>query len=330
MEQDPFWGLVRNSANGKRVVCLDQNAWIALARGAWDKAAHPDEHIALTRVVTALQAGRIVVPLSFSNIYETAKVNDPVRRTHLAHVQATISGGKVLRGRRRLLEEMLSRRLVEHASGERLALAEDWFLSDLWFEAAADYSPGTFGFEMSERALAWVRQNPARALFNYLAEADEAVRMEGVRRYSASSAELIARIEARRAMVAGETFAMRRRAYGAQLLVDELDFVFTLVKRLSLPWSNVRDLGPKLAKSLVADVPVLNVERELAVRLEDQQRAITENDLRDMASFAAVLPLADLFVAEKPFVNLARQAGLDRAYGVDLRTAVTELTDEML
>lgn len=301
-----------------------------MARGSWDKAVYPDEHAALTRVVMALQANRILVPLSYSNIYETAKINDPVRRAHLARVQASISGGKVLRGRRRLLEEMLSRRLAEHALLERRAPADDWFLSGLWFEAAADYSPGAYGFEISERLLAWVRRNPAHALFKYLVEADEAVRMEGVRRYSQSSAELIARIEARRARIAGETFALRRRAYGAHLLIDELDFVFALVKRLGLSWSNVRDLGPKLAKSLITDVPILNVERELAVRLEDQQRAITENDLRDMASFAAVLPLASLFVAEKPFVNLARQAGLDRMYGVDLRTAVTELTDEML
>lgn len=42
------------------------------------------------------------------------------------------------------------------------------------------------------------------------------------------------------------------------------------------------DLGAPLAKRLILDVPVLNVERELVVRLEDQNRATNENDLRDM------------------------------------------------
>lgn len=301
-----------------------------MARGAWDKASHPDEHAALARVVGALKIGQIVVPLSFTNIYETAKINDPVRRAHLARVQVSISGGRVLRGRRRLLEEMLLRRLAEHASIEQPPLADNWFLSDLWFEAAADYSPETFQLEMSERLLARVKENPAYALFDYLVETDDAVRKEGVRRYSANSADLISRIEARRAQAAGETFALRRRAYAAHLIIDELESVFAQAKRLGLSWSTVSDLGPKLVKDLVADVPVLNVECELAVRLEDQRRPITENDLRDMAAFTAVLPLSDVFVAEKPFVNLARQAQLDRMYGVMLLTNLAYLTDEML
>ncbi|MAK81335.1 MAG: hypothetical protein CMJ17_05575 [Phenylobacterium sp.] len=78
---------------------LSRPAWIALARGAWDKAEHPRDHAALTVVVEALEAGEIVVPLSFTTLYETIKVDNRVRRTHLAHVQATISGGRVLRGR---------------------------------------------------------------------------------------------------------------------------------------------------------------------------------------------------------------------------------------
>lgn len=37
-------------------------------------------------------------------------------------------------------------------------------------------------------------------------------------------------------------------------------------------------------------MPVLDIERELVVRLEDQGRAVTENDLRDMMAFITVLP----------------------------------------
>lgn len=114
------------------------------------------------------------------------------------------------------------------------------------------------------------------------------------------------------------------------MLIDELPLILALAKRLDMPLTTARDLGPSLAKGLIADVPILNVERELAVRLEDQTRAITENDLRDMASFAAVLPLVNVFVAEKPCVNLARQSGLARQYGVELRTNLAELADDLL
>ena len=45
----------------------------------------------------------------------------------------------------------------------------------------------------------------------------------------------------------------------------------------------------------------------------------TENDLRDMQSFCAVLAHADIVVAEKLFSNLATQAGLDKKYGTTIK-----------
>lgn len=316
--------------SSRRILYVDQNAWIALAQGAWDAAAHPAEHAALTLIIRALQADRIAVPLSFANIYETAKVNDPVRRTHLASVQSTISRGHVIRSRRRILEETVLRHIADRLSLEVPPLSDGWFLSDLWFEAAGDYTPERYGFEISGPVLAMIRQDPAFALFNFLAEGDDGVRTEAVRRFSTGSAALIAKLETRRRIVAGETFALRRRAYSARLLLDESEFVFTIAKRLKLAWTSVSDIGASLAKSLVADVPPMNVERELVVRLEDQNRALNENDLRDMDAFTTALPLADVLVAEKPFVNLARQARLGEKYGTTLLTAVTELSPDLL
>src|SRR3546814_12487483 len=86
-------------------------------------------------------------------------------------------------------------------------------------------------------------------------------------------------------IVSGETLALRKRAYGSQLLLDELDFVLATGRTLGLNWSTVRDIGSPMARSIIAEVPILNSERELVVRLEDQPRSINENDLRDMASF---------------------------------------------
>jgi hypothetical protein len=209
-------------------------------------------------------------------------------------------------------------------------LSGRWFLSDLWFEAAADYSAELFGFEFPPKALAYVRSRPSEALFDFLACSDEQVRREGVRRYSADSIDLIARIEARRAGASGESLALRRRAYGARLIIDELEFILAAGRRLGLEWSDVRDIGGSLLRSLTVDVPVLRVERELVIRLEDQARAVTENDLRDMSAFTAVLPLADIVVAEKAFVNLARQARLGELYGTRLLTSIFALgADEL-
>ena len=316
--------------DSKKVLYLDQNAWIALARGAWDKTEHPAEHAALLVVGEAVTAGHVLVPLSFTNIYETMKIDLPVRRAHLAYVLATLSGGKVLRGRRRILEAMLLQRIGVVTGVPVPTLAMDWFLSDLWFEAVAERTSGAFDVEISPVVLGHMQQNPQKALFTYLRGKDEAARQEGVRRYSADSQALIARLEARRHRLAGETFALRLRAYAAQLMVDELNYILELGRQCGLPWFELADIGDKSARSMISDVPILEVERQLAVRLEDQKHVTNENDLRDMYAFTTALPLVDIMVAEKQFVNLSRQAKLDKRYGTLLLTSVHDLTPQML
>jgi hypothetical protein len=306
---------------------LDQNAWVSLARGAWDKDAYPKEYAALSVVIDAIRMRELLVPLSFTNIYETYKINDPKRRIHMANLQATISCGKVFRSRRRIFTETVSTYLASRFELPNVAPEGHWFLSGLWFEATADYSPAVYGLEFSNPVLDYMISEPAKALFEFLASNDDDVRKEAVRRFSNSSAEHIAAIEARRAIVGGETLALRKRAYGARLLIDELEFVLSVGRELGKDWRMVSDIGSSLARQLIVDVPILHVERELVIRLEDHSRAITENDLRDMLAFIVVLPFADVVVAEKPFINLARQARLGEKFETKLLTSVFELSN---
>lgn len=312
-----------------RILYLDQNAWIALARGAWDRNDYPGEHQALTEVIAAIKQNELIVPLSFANMYETMKVNDRARRINLARVQAVVSGGRVFRGRRRILIDTLRAYLCS-----RFGLAPDppiegWFLSGLWLEAAADYSPEMYEFQVSDRVLRYIRENPVETLFDYLAFTHDDVRTEAVRRYTVGSAELVAAIEGRRAVAAGETFARRKRAYGARMVIDEIEFILDAGRSLGLEWKDVRDVGSSLVRSMVVDIPILDVERELVVRLEDQNKPITENDLRDMLAFTTTLPFAHLIIAEKPFVNLAKQARLDVRYDTALLTTIFDFKSSM-
>lgn len=240
-----------------------------------------------------VQAGNAIVPPSFSNIYETNKINDPARRINMARTQAILSGGRVFRGRRKIFTETLESYLAKRFSLTRQTPPEYWFLSDLCFEAVADYSPEIYGFAISQRVMDFIRANPEEAMFNFLAfNADERTRVAAVQQYSRSSADLVRGIESRRQLIVGETFALRKRAYGARLIIDEIDFILETGRRLGLHWESVSDLSSSLVRSLISEIPILNVERELAVRLEDQTRSIEENDLRDMAAFTSVLPPA--------------------------------------
>jgi hypothetical protein len=313
-----------------RVVYLDQNQWIELARSVNKPEANPATFSALELLIRAAVEGRLQVPLTFTNIYETHKINHPERRRYFAWIQATLSQGLVFRSRSAILRAQLTEYLCRSFSVSVPKQPSHWFLSTLFFEAAAEYDPSTFGFAVSERVLAYMRSNPPKALFDYLTEVPDDIRRRAVQNYSASSRDLIDRIQQRRARLQGEPLALRKRAYGAQLLIDHIDLVFELATEIGLPLKTLDDLGSSRARAMMTDVPVLNIERELVLRVESEDRTIDENDLRDVAGLTAALPYADIVVGEKAFLDRARQAKLGERYDTHLLTSLTQLTPDLL
>jgi hypothetical protein len=47
-----------------KLLYLDQNAWVALVRGAWHKTAFPKEHAALATVIMGIKEHVWIVPLN--------------------------------------------------------------------------------------------------------------------------------------------------------------------------------------------------------------------------------------------------------------------------
>ncbi|MBK1696987.1 hypothetical protein [Rhodovibrio salinarum] len=311
------------------VVYLDQNKWVDLARAVKSPSDHPAHHALLTALSRNVETGRLVLPLTAANIYETQKTNDPAQRHNLAILLATASQGLVFRGRHHRLEAELIDLLQAIHGNAPMPRAPGWFLSDVFFEAFADWNDGRLGTMISEDLVGLVHREPARTLYDYLMTMPNEVRTTAVQTFSRSSDDLCRRIEERRRQHAGESFAMRRRIHSALLMIDEIDLILTFANRAGFAWKTVSDIGDKVARRIVEDVPTYYVEREIALRLEAQSRCIEENDLRDMQSFCAAVPYADEVIAEKQFVNLARQAKLDRKYSTKLGTDILSLADSL-
>jgi len=107
-----------------RVLFLDQNKWIDLARGMKDPshAAAP----VFQQLRQEVEAGRVICPLTITQILETAKRNDLRTRTDVATAQAVLSRGHVYRSRKaRLLVEM---RIALHKifDEDPVALPQHW------------------------------------------------------------------------------------------------------------------------------------------------------------------------------------------------------------
>jgi hypothetical protein len=311
------------------IVYLDQNKWIELARAVKNPADYPAQHTLLAAIGREVEAGRLLLPLTATNIYETHKINDPQRRHELAVLQATTSQGLVFRGRHRRLETELNDLWCVLYGRAPVAHVTNWFLSNVFFEAFVDWGDERLGVPISEEAIGVVRAEPARWLYEYLVATPEDVRVAAIRKFSDGSERLRQRVEERRRQHAGESLAMRRRIQSAILMINEVDLILKFANRAGFPWKTVGDMGGRTARRIIEDVPTYYVEREIALRLEAQARPIEKNDLRDMQSFCAIIPYADEVIGENQFVNLARQAKLDKKYRTRLATNVLDLAENL-
>ncbi len=308
-----------------KIVYLDQNKWIELARAVKHPVLYPDLRGLLEALACEVGAGRLAVPLSSTNLYETYKIRDAKRRQELARVQAALSRGLVFRGRYRRLEEEVSDVLRAAYGLPAVDRTPTWFLSDVFFEATAEIGDPRLGVAVSDTFIQAIRHRPALCLYDYLVSGSEAEREATVRQFSEGSAQLKKRIEGRRDRHRESPISERRRIYGAILLIEEMDLIFSFATKAGIPWKTPRDLGPSTTRKIVIDVPVYDTERELTLRLESQARPIHENDMRDMQSFCTAIPYSDVVVGENQFMNLARQAKLDKKYATRLTTNLQDL-----
>jgi hypothetical protein len=309
-----------------RIIYLDQNQWIELARAEKNPSERPQQFAVLKSLRARRDAGEIVLPLASTNIYETYKIADPQRRSTLALLQASLSGGLVFRGRHLRLEIELSAFLAANYHFDRPPLPQWWFLSDLFYEAFVETDDERAQLKISDRLVDLIRQHPATALYDHLTTASNDERLLAVKRWSDGSEALRSRIESRRGRHQNESLAMRRRIYNVLMFSGEIELLARLAGKYGVSWQSMNDIGSALARRLVNEMPIYNTERELVLRLEAQSRPINENDFRDVHAYCAAIPYADEVIGENHLINLTRQAGLGEKYSTRLETDILALS----
>jgi hypothetical protein len=180
------------------ILYLDQNKWIDIARGVNDPDRHPEFYKIVKLLVSKAKARKIIVPLTFTNIYETFKIRNVRRRNQLAWVQATLSHGRFFRGRHHLLKQQIVSYLSSFFGLSSSFNDANWFLTNLFFETVRDYDPVVFELDIKEETLNVMRKESQRAFYSYIVDSTDDERASAVRFFSKSSQELISRIEERR------------------------------------------------------------------------------------------------------------------------------------
>ena len=309
-----------------RVLFLDQNKWIDIARVAKGDSALAPLRPVYERLCEDVDRGSLIAPLTVSHIIETAKRNDVMSRMDVANVQARLSKGFVYRSRK-------ARLLVEIRNALHIAFSEspedlpsNWAIVPGFMQAFETFDTLVAAPD-NARTSRLINQHidPAHQYLDYMQHQDDGRRRLAVRAFSDESKALLARIEERRALMTGSSMDMRYRAYAARLFLDHQGFVAHMLEVIGHTVEEMKALGGEAIVQFVRDVPTLSVEAEIAARLESQTGPLDVNDIRDSLSFYTAIPYSERLVAEKNFTSLARQAKLQEKYNVTLHEKLEEL-----
>lgn len=310
------------------IVFLDQNKWIELARVHSGHTTSGPMAGLFPQLVAAVQGKRALFPLSASNIMETAKRNDPDSRRHVAETQAILSLGYVHRSRASRMGVELRAAIQRRFGAEPVAMPPNWAFAPGFMQAFEPMDELIAGPE----ELARVRglnslMHPAALYLDFMVNQEDAFRREAIAALTQGLAELVVRIESRRERFANKSVDFRRRAYATQSWVENLDLLNRTVAALGYSFDQLRTLEDQALRTLLEDVPTMNVEVEMAARLESRTGALSPNDVLDMQSFYTAIPYSGRIVAEKAAISRAEQARLDSKYGVALSRSLEDLLD---
>jgi hypothetical protein len=308
-----------------KVLFLDQNKWIDLARASVAPEANKEHRSVLEFLVAKVECGELLIPLTAANIFETERTKNVKQRFDLAYTQVLLSGARVFRGYYRQLEVEVAAILAKRYGLPASEPEPLWFLSDIFFESQAEASDPRFQLASFPNAVKFVGKRPQQALFEYLMGTREITREVALRQYAEGAEQLRAAIEERRQRDKTESLALRRRIYSAVTAINIQPKLIEIVESLGLPVHCLADSSGAALRAVIRETPAFHIEVELALKLEALSRPITSHDMCDMRSFCSVLPYADIVVAENLFTNLARQAGFQGEYSVKLETDICAL-----
>lgn len=308
------------------IIFIDQNKWIDFGRVEAKKNAHPELALLYENLISAVEHGKAIFPLTSSHIIETSKRNDPVSRQHVAMAQVRLSKGFVFRSKKsRLLVEMCNalRRIFDEKTSN---FPGNWVIAAGFMQAFEDLDLlVATDKDLETSLLINDHLNPQYLYLEYMMNSDDTLRREAHSNTRAESEALIKRIEQRRLFGSNYPPAMRKRAYSANIFIDHQNLLAEALQITSHTFDDLRACGDQAIVNFINDVPTLNVEIEIASKLELRSCKIETNSLFDMASFSTAIPYSKYIVAEKDFVSLAKQAKLHDRYKTNISHSLKTL-----
>ncbi len=310
------------------LVYLDQNHLIDLARAESGSPRDPAARQVRDLLLAGVKSSKVLCPLSRVHIIETSRIGDHDKRLHLARLLVALSDGWMLAGRSTRLTVEFELAVAKLFGEDVRAPVAPWPLVGNLVEAygSIEYLSEKTGIPAS--TLSTVSALDSRQqILSFLEFPFDAERRLGVENYSHGADELTSRIEGRRAEWRGKSYDMRLRAYSAIVLIECKADLDRGLRRWGKTFDDLMSLGDERCAGLIEMVPTLNVERLLAIQVEQQfQRTVSPNDANDVDALCAAIPYCDFVVTERMWAALARQSRVTDPYRAEVLGSLSELS----
>jgi hypothetical protein len=335
-----------------KLVYLDLNHWISLAKA---HAGHPsgqDVRDVLTACEAATSGGAAVFPLSDTIYFEVSKIGTYRQRRHLREVMELLSGFKVVTSRSVVsaheIETMLDAHVGPSDDPINITAYLDWGVMralgmngalrvgdresgrDVTQEVRAKHPGGPAEFDRIVRA-AHLELN--RSVLDGPASAEEEARMRDVgwnpraafevaERRAVQEIEQVARFNANPAWRRGRI----RDVVAAREVVIEVNEL--LRKGLRDRNVELEDAfpSPESTRKLWDAMPSFDVAVTIKTEYHrDPNHTWRPNDIADIDALGSTLPYCDVVVTDKAVASHARRTGLTDRLGATVLSALHEL-----
>jgi hypothetical protein len=305
-----------------KILCLDQNKWVDLARAHYGREEGKPFVDALAAIRAAVERNTLMVPIMPSNLIEVAEPNDQGRRERTAQFMVDLSGNHSFSKPEPVADLEMNHAIRSVFLGEQV----DPFPREKLVAWGIEFALGRrmVGPEFLVQAL----NEPEASVLALV----HAVGRDGVaegRRLDERAAEAarVARGRGdRSARVGEELTALFGSGSFATRLYGQVEYL-GIEHKLFARWLEGNQ------ERFAAGMPNVDVElRLLLARDQNQHHATHRNDLKDFIFLKLAIPYGNMVVTENSWAHLARAEKMDLQYGTtvmaDLRDLPTLLARE--
>ena len=310
-----------------KIVYLDQNKWIDLARAFYDREDGQKFKDTLSFLQDKVEKNEIIIPISVVHLIETAKNANKDKRERLANFIASLSKGygivSYLNVRDLEIENAILKRIGKPLKHD---ISKSTIGKGLSYTVGLDIE-GLFQSDGLDKLREQINLNPvfaARFMID-LIDRDEVKKI-------VEDIEDISGFEKEREEKLGLYSKEMRLRIGISemavslilpLVIKQLNRMNIEPKEFADDFKNIDDW-----KNFFFSMPTLDIWINLhTLRDNDKSKPIHRNDLKDIGFLSIAIPYCDLVVTENYWANMLKTNKFDKKYNCEIITDINQLKE---